>query len=215
MKANRCMHSFIQTCKSCRYVPVVEKARSEGREPTYEELQRILNMAIERTDYTEAQLVLDEFDRDLTSEELEIMILIRITRGHYDMACHAAKKAGRELTERERDIVLVNSLVFNNSTSEVVNAVSLGKVTPHGIRVLIEACLQKAMPQTAGFLAEKINHKFTAEEIDKVVETCTRHGHEERVIHAYLYLYLLEPFFKSIKIKTTVLKIRTVVFFYI
>ena len=151
-----CVHPDTQTCGICTYDAVVVRAHSRGEQPSYSELARVLEMAIRRTDYHEARLALDDFGREFTEQELERMISIRIKRGQYGLACHAARVADRELTQAEIDEVVAIGLRIHNDVGDVLHAVHQDKVSPNGINQLIDICLDKLMPNTAGALA-KIN----------------------------------------------------------
>ena len=95
------------------------------------------------------------------------------------------KKRKRKLTEEERNDVLLNELQLNNSTAVILRTVETEKVSTDTIKRLIHICLLKALPNTAGALAKKIGHLFTATEIDLVSEACKEHGYNYRLTDVY------------------------------
>ncbi|MEN9524244.1 MAG: hypothetical protein RL536_313 [Candidatus Parcubacteria bacterium] len=185
--APTCDHDPAFICAKCRYEVVRQKALlGDCRQPDYDELMCVLNAAIARTDYNEAGLVLTEFGRDFFDEELEDMIRIRIERGHYDLAHHAAEMARRVLSQEERDEAIKNELCLNDSTDVVRRAVGKGEISVETIQALFNICTVKALPNTAGILATRIGHVFTALDIYRLEESCRRLGFEHRLKDVYL-----------------------------
>lgn len=162
------------------------RAESEQRQLTYAELQEILSMAIARTNYSDIALVLEEFTCDmLPATTYEDMVTTRIARGDYGLARHAASMAGRELTQHECDKVAYFALLTNSDTAQVVQMVKMTKVSPAGIKALIDICLDRAWPQIAGFLGEQVGHQFSAAEIERLHKSCEDAGFTDRLQHVY------------------------------
>jgi predicted hydrocarbon binding protein len=170
-------------CRQGNYEAAKRAACIEGRELTYPELKLILVRAIDQTNYVNAEAVLDELGRDFTAEEHERLIAIRVSMGNYGLACHAVQRAGRVLTEDELTTVAVNGITQHLDTEMVLRLANDSLLPQKAYEPVIAACLQKALPNTARILAERIGKRFTQSEIDTCIEACKAYAHHER-IHA-------------------------------
>lgn len=181
-----CLHPTNQVCNACDFDKASELANEKLRQLDYDELALILRMAIARTDYSAIASVLAEFGCDMLPQETyERMLQTRIMRGDYSLANHAAQIAGRELTPEECDRLAYNALYFNSDTGQIVRMLQMGKISPAGILSLITVCLDRALPQMAGALAEKIGHRFSALEIERLHQSCERLEFTDRLVHVY------------------------------
>ncbi len=162
------------------------RAWNEQRQLTYDEIERVLSMAIARTDYGDIALVLEEFGCDMLPETAyEDMVKTRITMGDYGLARHAAQRAGRELTQAECDKVAYFALFTNEDTAQIAQLAKTGKLSPAGIKVLIPICLDRALPQIASCLGEQISYQFSAAEIDRLHRSCEEKGVPDRLQYVY------------------------------
>lgn len=157
MNQSPCGHSVSATCERCVYDMVQTLAAGEGRQLTYTELNFVLTAALLRTDYADAQKVLDIFQRDFTPDELEQMLATRIERGSYDLALHAAHMARRPLAQIERDQVAIIGLRVYDNTHQAVQMAMQGLVSVAGLRILMDIAAQKSLRQTATFLRGKLD----------------------------------------------------------
>lgn len=180
------MHPASQICDSCSYERVARRAAEELRQPTYDELERVLSMAVERTDFGDIFHVLDEFGYDvLPAQTYEYIIGRRISMGEYGLANHAAQVAGRQLTTEECDNVAHFALFVYDDTRAATQMVEAGKVTQKRIVDLLDICLDRALPETAGFFASKLGQQFSTEQIERLRASCEQLGFPERLTAVY------------------------------
>lgn len=177
----RIQEAISAACRSGNYDNAAEAVLGyEQRTLNSAEAEMIIEAAVAKSDFYNAEKALEVTHRWFTETELETMLEARIKMGNLGLAAFAAEKMGIPLAPHQVERIAAIA-IENDAVDQYPWIFSNRQLSANCINLLVDIAVRKGRPNTANFLAQKVGRKISAEEVALIIEICKRDGLEHSI----------------------------------